>query len=178
MLSQLRHMVDKVGLGPHTQSYLIHLNIARQCHAIASVRQLHVLRWVAEQRQEHREDQDWCTRFSSLAQDVLLLWRIFQMRCMQLMEVGYVTASRAGGIQDIVRNCQELVGDGQFLPRNIKVAQHKMHTYRLRVSTSFPDDPIGDSLSALRVVDHRGWLGSGDAPIKDEPLSALLWQNI
>ena len=120
---------------------------------------------------------DWCTHFNSLAQDALLLWCVFRMPCTQLMEVGYATAPRAGGIQDIVRTCQELVGDGQPLPRNIKAAQQEMHTYRLRVSTSFPDDSIGDGLSALHVVD-QGWLGSGDAPINDEPLSALLWQNI
>ena len=179
MLLQPRHMVDMVRLEPHTQSYLIYLNIARQCHAIASARQLRVSRWIAEQRQEHRDDQDWCTRFSSLAKDVLLLWCVFQMPCMQLMEVGYASTSRAGDIRDIVRTCQELVGDGQPLPRNIKVAQQEMDTYRLRVSTSFPDDPIGDGdgLSALRVVDHRGWLGSGDAPINDEPLSST-WTSI
>jgi hypothetical protein len=74
MMRHLWSMSDRAVLNPSVQSFLIHLNVAKQYHHIASQRWLHVSRWIAEQRQENRENQEWNRRFAvSLANDVLLL---------------------------------------------------------------------------------------------------------
>ena len=71
---------------------------------------------------EHRDEQDWCTRFSSLCP------RHFAPLVHLSNALHAINGGRAGGLQDIVRTCQELVADGQLFPNNIKAAQQEMHT--------------------------------------------------
>lgn len=129
----IRHMwsmSDMASLNTHSQSFLIHLNVAKQCHHIAFHRRMHVSRWIAEQRQQHREDQEWNRRFgASLTNDVLLLWNVFRMPCLQLLNIGYYTATRPGGLKDIVRACEQLLENDQPLPHSILTAQQEMHKY-------------------------------------------------
>lgn len=128
LLRHLWSMSDRAALNPQSQSFLIHLNVAKQCHLIASQRRLHVSRWIAEQRQENRDNDDWNRRFAScLAADVLLLWSVFRMPCLALLEIGYAAACRPGGVRDIARYCENLLNDGQPLPHPILVAQQQLH---------------------------------------------------
>jgi hypothetical protein len=121
-------MSERASLDPSSQSFLIHLNVAKQCHYIASRRRLHVSRWIAEQRQENRENEDWNRRFaSSLANDVMLLWNVFRMPCLALLEIGYASACRPGGLRDIVRSCEDKINRGEPLPLPIINAQKELH---------------------------------------------------
>ena len=121
-------MLEMAALNPNSQSFLIHLNLAKQCHYIAHQRRLHVSRWIAEQRAGHCEDQEWNRCFgTSLTNDVLLLWSVFRMSCLELLDICYATASRPGGVKDIISLCRQLVDNGDPLPHSILAAQAQMH---------------------------------------------------
>jgi hypothetical protein len=127
LVRHLWSMSEMAALNPGSQALLIHLNLAKQCHHIAHQRRLHVSRWITEQRAEHREDEQWNRRFASLANDVLLLWGVFTMPCLELLDIGYAAASRPGGVKDIVRLCRQLAENGDPLPHPILEAQAQMH---------------------------------------------------
>jgi GNAT superfamily N-acetyltransferase len=128
MVEHLWAMSERTNLHLPSQSFLIHLNLARQCHTIATTRRMHVSRWLAELRQENRDNLDWMRRFgTSLANDVMLLWFVFRMPCLALLKTGYSSACRSGGLKDIVRSCEERVGRGEPLPIPIINAQKELH---------------------------------------------------
>ena len=86
-------------------------------------------RWIAEQRQQHRGNEEWNRRFGTcLANDVLLLWNVFRMPCLQLLSIGYHSACRRpGGLKDVIRACEDLIDTDQPLPNSILMAQQEMH---------------------------------------------------
>jgi hypothetical protein len=128
LVRHLWSMSEMGALNPGSQAFLIHLNLAKQCHHIAHQRRLHVSRWITEQRAEHHEDEQWNRRFVSLANDVLLLWGVFTMPCLPChVTIGYAAASRPGGVKDIVRLCRQLADNGDPLPHPILAAQAQMH---------------------------------------------------
>ena len=128
MMEYLWSMSERASLDPSSQSFLIHLNVAKQCHLIASTRRLHVSRWIAEQKRENRENEEWNRRFSaSLANDVMLLWNVFRMPCLALLQIGYASACRPGGLRDIVRSGEERIERGKPLPAPIINTQKELH---------------------------------------------------
>jgi hypothetical protein len=130
MIQHLWALSDRAALHPQSISFLIHFNVAKQCHTIACARHLHVSRWIALQKQDNRENPEWNRRFTgSLANNVLLLWHVFCMPCLQLLEIGYAALCHPRGLKDIVRSCQQLVDDRQPLPRCVLVVQEQLHKY-------------------------------------------------
>ena len=121
--SRATPVVD-VGHGStHSQSFLIHLNVARQCHHIAFHQRMHVSRWKSEQCRQHINDQEWNRRFkASLPNDVLLLWNVFRMPCLHLVNIGHYSATHPGGLKDIVHACEPLIDTDQPLPHAILTA--------------------------------------------------------
>jgi hypothetical protein len=141
MMQHLWTLSDRAALHPQSISLINHLNVAKQCHNIACGRRLHISRWIALQRQDNRENPEWNRRFAgSLANDVLLLWQVFRMPCLQLLEIGYAASCRPRGLKDIVRSCQQLIDDGHPLPRCVLVAQEQLHKYVIQ--------------NAPRVINH------------------------
>ena len=130
------------------------------------------------QRQERRDDAVWQRYFETISHDVILLWQVFRMPCLTLLNMGYRAASRRGGFRDIVRLCEQLINEDQRLPETITTAQQRMYKFRLRIETSFPEHRIGDGdgLSGVRYLRTIGWLGDDDVAIDDEQLVALLWR--
>ena len=128
MMEYLWSMSERASLDPSSQSFLIHLNVAKQCHLIASTRRLHVSNWIAEQKRENRENEEWNRRFSaSLANDVMLLWKVFRMPCLALLQIGYASACCPGGLRDIVRSGEERIKRGKPLPAPIINPQKELH---------------------------------------------------
>ncbi|CAB4020251.1 Hypothetical predicted protein [Paramuricea clavata] len=157
LVRHLWSMSEMAALNPGSQAFLIHLNLAKQCHHhIAHQRRLHMSRWITEQTAENREDEQWNRRFASLANNVLLLWGVFTMPCLELLDIGYAAASRPGGLKDIVRLCRKTCSSGTDA--------------QLAIGN-------GDGLREVTILRTRGWLDDGDVEV-DEALSTLLWQNI
>ena len=126
ILQHLTRMFDVMSQHIASLTFLIHLNIAKQCHYIASSERLHVSRWLSQLRQEHGDDDAWTRTSHSLATDVMLLWNVFRYPCLILLEIGYTSASRSGGLKDIVQACEELLEEEQPLPESIRLAQLDM----------------------------------------------------
>ncbi|CAB4001307.1 Hypothetical predicted protein [Paramuricea clavata] len=130
MIQHLWALSDRAALHPQSISFLIHLNVAKQCHTIACGRRLHISRWIALQRQDNRENPEWNRQFTgSLPNDVLLLWQVFRMPCLQLLEIGYAASYRPHRLKDIVCLCQQLVNDCQPLRQCVLIAQEQLQKY-------------------------------------------------
>ena len=93
---------------------------------IAPLEHLHISQWLSQLRQEHGDDNVWTRRFRSLATDVMLLWNVFRYPCLMLLEIGYTSACRSGGLKDIAQACEELLEEEQPLPESIRLAQLDM----------------------------------------------------
>ena len=126
ILQHLTRMFDVMSQHIASLTFLIHLNIAKQCHYIASLEHLHVSWWLSQLTQEHGDDDVWTRRFRSLATDVMLLWNVFRYLCLMLLEIGYTSASRSGGLKDIAQACEELLEEEQPQPESIRLAQLDM----------------------------------------------------
>ena len=150
LVRHLWSMSEMAALNPSSQSFLIHLNLAKQCHHIAHQRRLHVSRWIAEQRAGHREDREWNRRFgSSLANEVLLLWSVFRMPCLELLDIGYAAASRPGGVKDIVSLSRQLVDNGDPLP--CTPSSQLRHRCTSKFSPTYKIDPY---LAATQCINY------------------------
>ena len=81
-----------------------------------------------KEKQENSENEDWNRHLAvSLANVVKLLWKVFRMPCLALLQIGYASACRPGGLRDIARSCEQRIERGEPLPVPIINAQKELH---------------------------------------------------
>ena len=127
LTQHLNNMGDvALALGPQSQYYILH--IAKRCHHIPTLLRVHVSQWVIRQGRENRENKVWVRHFiSSLSNDVLLLWNVFRMPCLALVETSYAKATRSGCVKDIVQASKDLVNAGETLPDVMRESKSELH---------------------------------------------------